>query len=182
MEVKTFMDEVAALPGGEKINECIQCGICGGSCPTAKWWEYPPRKVIAMVRNNMKKEVLSSNSLWFCASCYLCVVRCPRDIKPAEIMHALETIAVREGYKPPTWTPIMYHSFVDSIKAHGRVWEMGMMLKYYLRTNPFAALKMLPVALSLFSHGRLSLSAKSVKGKQEIKTILNKVKAIGGPH
>ena len=96
---KTFVDEVAAEPGGEKINECIQCGVCSGSCTTVEWWEYPPRKIIAMIRAGKRDEVLSSSSAFNCVTCYLCTVRCPRGIKPAQLMHAVESIAEREGYK-----------------------------------------------------------------------------------
>lgn len=74
----------------------------------------------------------------------------------------------------------MYQSFVNSLKANGRLHELGFMLGYYLRTNPLAALKNTRVALGLLLTGRLPLGAKKVKGKEEIKAILDKVKAIGG--
>ena len=171
----TFMDEVATLPGCSKINECIQCGVCSGSCSTAQRWEYSPRKVIAMVRAGMKDELLKSNSIWFCVSCYLCTARCPRDIKPANIIHGLESIALKKGYKPPTTATTMYKTFTGSIKDYGRVYEFGFMLKYYLKTNPFAALKMLPMAFSLLTHGRMPLTARSVKGKEQLTQIINKI-------
>ena len=176
----TFLDEVASIPACDKINECIQCGVCSGSCTTAEHWEHPPRKVIAMVRAGMKDELLKSNSVWFCVSCYLCTARCPRDIKPANIMHGLESIALREGYKPPTSTTTMYRAFADSIVQYGRVYEFGMMFTYFLKTNPFAALRMLPMALSLLTHRRMPLTPKKVKGKDELNTILNKLASGGG--
>lgn len=190
-EVKTkprsFITEVASLPGGVKIRDCIQCGTCTGSCPVAQQMDYSPRKVIAMVRADMRDEVLSSSSMWHCLSCYLCTVRCPKDIKPTEIFHALECIAIREGFKvKETNTPAMYRSFTDSIKANGRVHELGFMFKYYLRTwrtllaNPSAALKMLPLALNLLTLGRMPLMPKKVKGRKELKIILEKAKAGGG--
>jgi ferredoxin len=70
---KSFVDEVAAEPGGEKINECIQCGVCSGSCTTAEWWEFTPRQIIAMIRAGMKK-VLASSSAFHCVSCYLALL------------------------------------------------------------------------------------------------------------
>jgi len=177
---RTFVDEVAAEPGGEKINECIQCGVCSGSCTTAEWWEYPPREIIAMIRAGMKKEVLSSTSAFYCVSCYLCTVRCPRNIKPANLIHAVETIAEREGYKPRTRTLPLYRTLRDSIRR-GRIWELGMTLRYYLRTNIFSALEDVPTALALFSHGRFPLlPSKRVKGGREVEAIMKKVKAIGG--
>lgn len=177
----SFIDEVCSIPGGEAIRSCIQCGMCTGSCPTASKWDYPPRKAIAMVRAGLRKELLSSNSMWFCASCYTCTVRCPRDIKPADIMHALEVLAIRDGLSTKrSRTPVMYKCFVDSAKGNGRVYELGMMLKFFLRTNPFAALKMAPVGLGLFLHKRLPLKPNRIKGMGELKAILNEAKALGG--
>lgn len=175
----TFLEQVASLPACGKINECIQCGVCSGSCSTAAHWEYPPRKVIAMVRAGMKDELLKSNSIWFCVSCYLCTARCPRDIKPANIIHGLESIALQEGYKPPTKTTIMYRTFAGSVTDYGRVYEVGFMLKYFLKTNPLAALNMLPLALGLFSHGRMPLTAKKVKGRDQMNIIISRLSTGG---
>jgi len=180
--VKTsFIDEVCSVPGGDAIRSCIQCGICTGSCPTANEWDYPPRRAIAMVRAGLREELLSSNSMWFCASCYTCTVRCPRDIKPADIMHALEVLAVRSGLSTKeSRTPIMYQCFVDSAKGNGRVYELGMMIKLFLKTNPFSAIKLAPVGLGLFLHGRMPLRPTRIKGMKELKAIMDKAKELGG--
>lgn len=176
----SFVDEVCSVPGGEAIRSCIQCGVCTGSCPTASRWDYPPRQVIAMVRAGLRDELLSSNSMWFCASCYTCTVRCPRDIKPTDIMHVLETIAIRDGLNTKrSRTPTMYKSFVDSARGNGRVYELGMMLKLFLRTNPFAAIKLAPMGLGLLLHRRLPLSPSRIKARGELKAILDKAKALG---
>jgi len=152
--MKSFLDEVKATPGGEHILACIQCGTCTGSCPMAGAMEYPPRKIIAMIRAGMRGEVLSSNSMWFCLSCYMCSCRCPRGVKPTELAHALESLATQQGFSiGGTSTPAMYRSFVSSIKSNGRVHEFGMMLKFYLSilpeliTHPVATIKMAPLGL-----------------------------------
>lgn len=177
----SFIDEVCYVPGGESIRSCIQCGICTGSCPTANKWDYPPRQVIAMVRAGFREELLSSNSMWFCASCYTCTVRCPRDIKPADIMHALEVLAIRSGLSTKqSRTPVMYQCFIDSARSNGRVYELGMMIKLFLKTNPFAALKLAPVGLGLFLHGRMPLKPTRIKGTKELKAILDKARALEG--
>jgi heterodisulfide reductase subunit C len=178
----TFIDEVCSIPGGEAVRSCIQCGMCTGSCPTAEKWDYPPRKAIAMVRAGLRDELLSSNSMWFCVSCYTCTVRCPRDIKPADIMHALEIISLRSGLSTRrSRTPIMYRCFVDSARNYGRVYELGMMIKLFMRTNPFSALKLAPVGLGLFLHKRLPLKPPSrIKGMEGLKAILDKARALGG--
>jgi len=177
----SFVNEVCSIPGGGAINSCIQCGVCTGSCPTADQWDYPPRRVIALVRAGLRDELLSSNSMWFCVSCYSCTVRCPRDIKPADIMHALEIIAIRSGKATPkSNTPIMYRCFVDSARGNGRVYELGMMIKLFLKTNPFAALKLAPVGMGLFFHKRLPLRPSRIKGMSGLKAILDKARELGG--
>jgi len=173
--MKSFVEEVAATPGGENICACIQCGICTGSCPVAGEMEYPPRKIIALIRIGMRNEVLSSSSMWHCLSCYMCTVRCPRGVKPTELAHALECLSNQYGFSiKGTRTPAMYRSFVSSIKGNGRVHEFGMMFRFYLLTNPLAAVKMLPVGLKLFLHKRMPLIPKKVKGKQDLSKIIQK--------
>ena len=179
--MKSFVSEVAAVPGGENVYHCIQCGVCSGTCPAAGEMEYPPRKIIALIRADMRDRVLASSSMWNCLSCYMCTVRCPRGVKPTELAHALESLAEKQGYKVRgTNTPVVYRSFVDSIKGNGRVHEFGMMLKYYLTTNPLAALKMLTVGLALFRHKRMPLLPKKVKGKEDLSLMLRKFRETGG--
>lgn len=176
-----FIDEIAATPGGEKIRDCIQCGVCTGTCPMASEMAYPPRKVIAMIRAGLREEVLSSSSMWHCLSCYLCYERCPKGVHPTEIAHSLESLAVKHGYPVKgTRNPAMYRSFVASIKSQGRVQELNMMLRYYLATNPLAAIKALPVALKLLRHKRLPLRAEKVQGKTDLTKIRRKFREVRG--
>ncbi len=177
-KAKTFVDEVADEPGGEKINECIQCGVCSGSCPTVEWWEHSPRKIIAMIRAGKRAEALSSASAFNCVTCYLCTVRCPRGIKPSQLIHAVEAMAEREGYKPKTPTLTLYRSMGDSIKR-GRIWEFGLAVSFYLKTNIFRALPMASVAWSLVSRGLMPIfPPKKVEGSREVTTIMEKVSAM----
>ena len=53
-----FAKQVMAIPGGEHISKCIQCGTCTGSCPLSVYMDYTPRRIIAMTRAGFKKEVL----------------------------------------------------------------------------------------------------------------------------
>lgn len=182
-EKQSFLEEIASMPGGANIRACIQCGVCSGSCPSADVMEFVPRKVIAMVRADMREEVLRTSSMWRCLSCYLCTARCPRDVKPTDILHAIETIAIREGKaSKETSTPVMYQAFADSIKSNGRVHEFGFMVNYYTKimpnliSHPVDAAKKLPLALSLIRHGRLPLTAKRTKGADQLKVILDKAK------
>jgi heterodisulfide reductase subunit C len=181
LEPNPFMEEVCSIPGGESVLWCAQCGMCSASCPNVAQMDYSPRKIIALIRAGNRNQVLGSNSMGVCASCYLCTVRCPREVKITELMHALECLATRhELTSAKTATPMMHRFFVDIIKRNGRAHEFGLMLRFYLRTNPFAAIKMLPMALKLLLHGRMPLRARRIKGTEQLKVIIHEAQIMGG--
>jgi heterodisulfide reductase subunit C len=104
-----FKYDVADEPGGENVKVCFACGLCTASCPVADIdVKFNPRRIIRMVLLGMRKEVLSSDTIWFCIQCYNCQGHCPQNVDFADIMKALRSIAVREGYVAP--------SFVEKIK------------------------------------------------------------------
>ena len=187
MEIKTkadaFVDEISAIPGGESIRLCIQCGTCTASCPNADRMDHTPSQLIAMARAGMRDEVLSSNAMWYCLSCYLCTVRCPRGIKQTDLMHALEYLSVREGLSHGgTLTPTMYRSFNHFACSLGSLPEFGFMVWFHLLTNPLRAFRMLPIALGLLLHGRLSIRARRLTpaGTNQLRAILDKAESLGG--
>ena len=181
-----FLEEVCATLGGESIRWCAQCGTCSSSCPNVAQMDNSPRKIIAMIRAGRRYDVLTSNTMWICASCYLCTVCCPRGVKITELMHALERVATSHGLTLGRTAAAMHRVFIDSIKKYGRVHELGMMLKFYLstiltgKTNPLATIKMLPLALKLLTHGRMSIKPTKIKGSKQLKTIVEKARALGG--
>jgi heterodisulfide reductase subunit C len=67
----------------------------------------------------MKKEVLSSQFIWLCSSCYTCFERCPQNVKIPELMNAIKNIAVREGYLPSAMK-----SQLDLLSSFGRLLEI----------------------------------------------------------
>ena len=56
-----------------------------------------------MVLLGMRKEVLSSNFPWLCTQCYTCQAHCPQNVKFSDVMKALRSMAVREGYVHPSF-------------------------------------------------------------------------------
>jgi len=104
-----FKYEVAEQPGGENIKVCFSCGLCTAGCPVSEIDEnYNPRKIIHMVLLGMRQQVLSSDFIWLCSLCYTCYAHCPQNVKFTDVMRALRTMAVKEGYVHP--------SFPDRIK------------------------------------------------------------------
>ncbi|MEW6033380.1 MAG: 4Fe-4S dicluster domain-containing protein [Chloroflexota bacterium] len=184
-KVVSFIEEISEVPGGESIRLCIQCGTCSASCPNVDKMDHTPRELIAMARAGLRREVLSSNAMWLCLSCYMCSVRCPKGIKQTELMHVLECLAVREHLSSPrTRTPAMYQSFSDFVYSIGSVPEVGFLTWFYTltRANPVRALQMVPMAISLMKHGRMSVKARRLKPEAEsqLKAILDRADTLGG--
>jgi Fe-S oxidoreductase len=48
--------------------------------------EYPPRRMVAMMRAGMLEKVFTSDSLLACVACYACMAKCPRGIRLTEIL------------------------------------------------------------------------------------------------
>jgi heterodisulfide reductase subunit C len=67
----------------------------------------------------MKKEILSSDFIWLCSSCYTCFERCPQNVKIPELMNAIKNIAVREGHLPSSMK-----SQLDLLASFGRLLEV----------------------------------------------------------
>jgi len=182
-KARNFIEEICAIPGGEDIKLCIQCGTCTASCPNADRMDCSPSHLIAMARAGMRKKVLSANSMWLCLSCYLCVVRCPRDVKITRLMHVLESLSARSSLtNKRTTTPVMYKGFNKYIFKSGRISELWLMVGYYFRTNLFKAIGMLPVAFSMFRHQRISLKVDKMKpeGIKQLQAIIDKAESSGG--
>lgn len=118
--VPDFKFLIASEPGGENIKKCFSCGTCTAGCPVREVTDhYNPRKIIRMALLGLKKEVLTSQFIWLCSSCYTCFERCPQHVKIPELMNAIKNIAVREGYLP---APMKAQ--LDLLSTFGRLLEV----------------------------------------------------------
>lgn len=77
---QVFLNSIYSYPDGERLRTCIQCGTCTGACPYGRWIEYTPRKVIHAIRFGEFDEVMESDKVWMCVSCYACANVCPQQI------------------------------------------------------------------------------------------------------
>ncbi len=80
------LDNFLEFPEGRKVLTCIQCGMCAGTCPYGDVMDYPPRRIIGMLRAGLLEEVFTSDSLLNCVACYACMAKCPRDIHLTEVL------------------------------------------------------------------------------------------------
>ena len=76
--------------------KCMKCGKCSATCPAFNEMDIKPHQFVSYVVNNNVEELVKSESLWKCLSCFACVERCPRDVKPGKIIDAARQLVVRE--------------------------------------------------------------------------------------
>lgn len=182
----TFMDRVIAVtPGETNLIHCIQCGTCGGSCPSGPDMDHTPRALFAMIEAGMEERVLKSNTPWYCVSCYYCTVRCPQEIHITDLMYTLKQMAIKKGFASQSSAadaPEFSGTFIEYVENYGRSFEFGLATRYHLSHHPLDMMKMASLGMGLLRKGRIDLSPKKIKGLDQLKAILNKAKELEDQH
>ena len=83
---KSRAEQIKEISGVNPLR-CMKCGKCSASCPSFN---------------------VNSKSLWKCLSCFACVERCPRDVKPGKLIDAARQLVIRqrgEAYLSPDEIP-----------------------------------------------------------------------------
>ena len=76
--------------------KCMKCGKCSASCPSYNEMDIKPHQFVSYVINEDIESLVKSKSLWKCLSCFACIERRPRDVKPGKLIDAARQIVVRE--------------------------------------------------------------------------------------
>ena len=160
--------------GVSRLEMCIQCGSCGGSCPSASAMDHTPRGLFALIRAGERDEVLRSNTPWMCLSCYHCVVRCPQEIEITDVMYAIKVIAEKEHTYPNNVGPDFAGVFIGQAKRFGRSWEIGLTARHYLRHYIPRLPGMTPMAFGLFRHGRIGILPHRIQQRKQLQAILKR--------
>jgi heterodisulfide reductase subunit C len=170
-----FQSEIMAdTPGGERLATCIQCGTCGGSCPSAWDMDHTPRRIFAMLNQGMSDEVLQSNTPWYCVSCYYCTVRCPKEIPITDIMYTLKRKAIKAKLYDDSDAPDWSESFIGLVENYGRSFELGLATRYHLTHRPLQKVALGSFGFEMLMKSRLSLVPERIKGITQLQSILNK--------
>ena len=81
---------------GVNDRKCMKCGKCSASCPSYELMDVRPHQFVSLLRDGDVDTLLGSTSIWKCLSCFACVERCPRDVKPARLIEAARLMVIRE--------------------------------------------------------------------------------------
>jgi len=91
-----FVSRVSDL-SGQNLNLCYQCGKCSAGCPMSSVMDLLPNQVMRLVQLGLEEDIGNSKTIWLCASCLICTVRCPKGVDISRVMEALRLITLRKN-------------------------------------------------------------------------------------
>lgn len=160
------------MKSGEDPSKCYQCLRCSTGCPLSSNMDYPPHQIMRLIQLGQKDEVLGSDALWVCTTCYTCSVRCPNDIHIAHMYDTLRQMAMKEDYeiKRPQ-IPIFHEEFLKQIKLFGRMHELMMMGFYRMRAGDL--FKDMDLGYDMILKKRMGLFPSLPHGGNELRRIFD---------
>jgi heterodisulfide reductase subunit C len=136
-----------------------------------------PNQLLRLVQLGLKDEVLSSSTIWLCASCETCSTRCPREIEIVKIMDALRQTARREDYHPAVReVPIFLSAFMDNLKRFGRLYEVALVGALNMLTGHLT--KDMDKVPAMLRKRKIALLPPRVKGAAKVREIISNIEEI----
>jgi len=118
-----------------KLLECIQCGMCTGSCPVSRKAQLNIRRYMREVAITGKVTVHPPNELWSCTTCATCGIRCPKELTPYDFLIDIRSIAVEEGQIATTLRDALESTFKNGnpwgrIRSKRSEWAQDLNVKH----------------------------------------------------
>ena len=85
----------------EVSDYCFQCAKCTSGCEAHKLLELEPHKMVALLKRGLIDEMVNSDIIWTCMSCFKCRERCPQKVAPVDLLFSLKNMAVASGKQIP---------------------------------------------------------------------------------
>lgn len=92
--------------------KCMKCGKCSATCPSFQEMDIKPHQFVSYILNEDVNALANSKSLWNCLSCFACIERCPRDVKPGKLIDGVRQMVIRRrstDYLNPEAVPGYLH-------------------------------------------------------------------------
>lgn len=162
----------------EKVQACMQCGTCTGSCPNSFAMDLTPRQLWRLVQLGEKDEIFNSKTFYLCSACYYCTLRCPRGLPLTETMSALKRLAAAQGISRYKQSSNFYGTFMDTVRRYGRVREMEFINRYFLSMkNPFFPISagFMSIGLKLMKKRKIALEMPKLFGEGRFDRLFRKI-------
>ena len=155
---------------GKELRQCYHCLKCSAGCPLTFAMDWTPNQVIRMVQLGLEKRVLSSSTIWLCASCETCSTRCPNEIDLPAIMDTLKEMAIRNDVRSEQAVIQVFHRvFLNCLREYGRLHELSLLLSLKLLTlNLFEDMGL---GMKMFAKGKINIFPTRIKNTHQIEAI-----------
>ena len=167
-----------AKSAGVDLDDCYQCGKCTAGCPMAHAMDLVPRQVIRALQLGQVDRAVNAHSPWICVNCMVCTARCPQGVSVDGIMLATRHYAKNHGLQPEPDGDKFDDAFVGNIRSWGKSNEAILAAKYNLVSGHlFQDLASVP---KMLSRGMIGPKIHSIKDKQSLQAIMDRVMKKGG--
>ncbi len=97
-KLRLFEEVRADLRFPDYLYGCYECGICVAACPSARFYDFSPRRIAqALAREDVELVYqIMQEDIWECSQCFSCL-RCPRGNNPGGLVTILREVAVTNG-------------------------------------------------------------------------------------
>ncbi|MBN2066675.1 MAG: 4Fe-4S dicluster domain-containing protein [Candidatus Thermoplasmatota archaeon] len=119
-QLRKEINERLARLQDEHSDYCFQCAKCTSGCEAHKLLELEPHRMVALLKRGLIDEMMNSDVIWACMSCFKCRERCPQKVAPVEILFALKNLAVASGKQIPG----NYTAWLQSVLSIGLLQEV----------------------------------------------------------
>jgi len=165
------LSEKIALDADVKLHECYQCGKCTAGCPMAHSMDLMPRQIVRLLQLGMVEEVLKSRSIWLCASCHMCVERCPHEIDLPILIERSRYEAKRLKYCAVREVSVFTDAFLANVELFGKSQEVILEGLYNtLSKNLLQDMNNVPV---MVLNGLLRPELHTVKDKDGVRLLMD---------
>jgi heterodisulfide reductase subunit C2 len=160
------------------LSACLQCGKCSSGCPVAAQVDVVPHALLRLVQLGQRDAVLGSRMIWLCTSCQTCMTRCPQKVDIAAMNDALRRMSLAAGQVVKgSRVPAFNSTFLMIIRRLGRMYEMGLMSIFKMRTMDLVSdVNKMPMMLK---KGKLAMFPPMIGGGKARRVLFDRVRRAG---
>lgn len=158
------------------VKDCYQCGKCSAGCPVAPMADMTPREVIRNLQLGLAEPVLKSNMPWMCASCGMCLARCPQCVDLPNLMAACRRAAKDAGNVPIKEVERFGDIFIDNVRMKGVSDEALLAMRFNMTTGHL--FQDVLGAPKMVTRGMLNASGHEVENAAEVRELIDRTRAL----
>lgn len=168
----SFLKEIETV-SETAVSECYQCCRCTNGCPVVRDMDIAPHRIIRYIIDGEREKVLSSKTIWVCIGCITCSSRCPNGVDVARVMEVMRKLSIEAGLEAARDTWRFDELFIESVARHGRLYELGAILRYRLHKKELS--DDAAMGLDMIKKGRIGLFPHNIKDRDVLETAIRKM-------